>query len=99
MSLQKCKKCGLVKHISTYETEACPITGPFHDFDFYDQSPFLNIPHLTPEEIEKIKQESEKHYGPGKGNAVERRLASLEERVKKLENDNDARGLSGMRCG
>ena len=98
MSLQQCKKCKFTKHISTYTTLDCPVGNGEHEFEFFE-SPLLNVPKLTDEDLERIRVENEKHYGPGKGDQIERRLIALENRVKTLEKDNDARGMSGMRIG
>ena len=100
MSLQKCKKCDLTKHISDYASSgSCPVDGGNHEFEFYNNSPFLKVSSLSPETLEQIRLENEKHYGPGRGSDTERRLIDLEKRVKALEKDNNARGMSGMHIG
>ena len=97
MSLQQCKKCRVTKHIDAFTSMPCPVDG-YHEFEFY-ASPLLNVPKMTPEDLEKIRLENEKHYGPGKGDSVQRRLGDLENRVKVLEESDEDRGLSGKLIG
>ena len=63
MSLQKCKKCDLTKHISDYASSgSCPVDGGNHEFEFYNNSPFLKVSPLSPETLEKMRLENEKHH-------------------------------------
>ena len=56
MSLQKCKKCDLTKHISDYASSgSCPVDGGNHEFEFYNNSPFLKVSPLSPETLEKMR--------------------------------------------